>query len=68
MDWDLAIKRNSEALTGIVEDALCHAGACRRGNGFAAAVANLPGRAARSPPRRNPPCAASLSLRHGVLW
>ena len=29
MDWDLAIKRNSEALKGIIAEPFRHAGACR---------------------------------------
>ena len=58
MDWDLAIKRNSEVLTGIVETLFAMLGLVGEAYGFAAAVANLPRRAARSPSRRNRPAAA----------
>ncbi len=68
MDWDLAIKRNSEVLAGIVETLFRHAGARRRSRGFADSAGPPTGRAACSPPRRIRRCAVSSSLRPVVLW
>ena len=67
MDWDLAIKRNSEALIEIVADLFAMLGLVADRYGFAAAVAHLSRRAACFAARRNPPCAASSSLRRGAL-
>ena len=51
MDWDLAIKRNSEALNAIVADLFALLGIVD-GDSWADSVASLPGRAAGAPSRR----------------
>jgi len=67
MDWDQAIKRNSEALAGIVETLFAILGLVGE-----AAVARLPWPTYRAVLRvlrpQNPPCAVSLSLRRGAWW
>ena len=68
MDWDLAIKRNSEALKGIVAALFAMLGLDGRSHGFADSAAPPPRRAAVCCGPPNPPCAASLSLRHGASW
>jgi hypothetical protein len=61
MDWDLVIKRNSEALKGIVEMlfAMLGLGEFRR-------PSTAPCCGCSGPP--NPPCAGLLLSRRGVLW
>ena len=67
MDWDLAIKRNSEALKGIIEVLFAMLGldGTMRLRGFRA-PSTAPCCGCCGPP--NPPCAALSSLRRGVLW
>ena len=67
MDWDLAIKRNSEALKGIVEALFAMLGLVgqMRLRGFRSPC-TAPCCACSGPP--NPPCGALLSLRRAVLW
>ena len=67
MDWDLAIKHNSEALKGIIAVLFAMLGLDGR-CGFADSALPPQRRAAVCSGPPNPPCAASLSLRPGVLW
>ncbi len=67
MDWDLAIKRNSEALKGIVEALFAMLGV--DGTDVASRLPSsfiTPCCACSGP--LNPPCAASLSSRPAALW
>ena len=68
MDWDLAIKRNSEALIEIVADLFAMLGLVGE-----ATVSRLPWPAYRavlacSSPRRKPSCGGSSSLRQEASW
>ena len=68
MDWDLAIKRNSEALKGIVEVLFAMLGldgTMPRWRGFRR-LSTAPCCASSGPP--NPPCGALSSSRRGALW
>ena len=67
MDWDLAIKRNSKALKGIIEVlfALLGLDGTMRLRGFHGPC-TAPCWVCCGPP--NPPSGASLSLRPGMLW
>ena len=66
MDWDLAIKRNSEALKGIVVALFAMLGLDgTSGRGFHT-PSTAPCCVSSGPP--NPPSGALLSLRPGAWW
>ena len=67
MDWDLAIKRNSEALKGIIEALFAMLGL--DGDDTVSRLplpSTGPCCGCSGPP--NPPCGASLSSRPGISW
>ena len=67
MDWDLAIKRNSKALKGIIDVLFALLGL--DGTGAAERIPrSLHSAVLRVCGPLNPPCAALLSLRPGALW